>query len=182
MAGVPSFVKGSQQFPVQTNLMAHATTYVPATQKFYHGAFGEDYDVSGNREQIYDPIASINYTAIAEHRQAKIEGDHTHRLDMNEVIIPLDQELYRQWDRYRANGSQGGEVARQAAMNLTSLANITRVELSTFILNEMYKKVFLHHGVTMIPLPKLRFDYPVVQHMKSTWEGCTSQETTTSKR
>ena len=115
---------------------------------------------------MYEPIASINYTAIAEHRQAKLEGDHTHKLDMNEVIIPLDQILYRQWDAFRANGSQGGEIARQAALNMTSLANITRVELSTFILNEMYKKVFLHHGVTMIPLPKLRYDYPVVQHMK----------------
>ena len=163
---VPAFVKGNPDHPIQTNLKASAVTYVPATQTFYHGALGDDYDVSGNRASAYTPIAIVNHDAVVEHRQAKLEGDHSHKLDMDEVVEPVDHETYRQWARYRTNGSQGGEVARQAAMNMTSLANITRVELSTFILNEMYKKVYLHHGVTMIPIPKLRFDYPVVQHMK----------------
>ena len=40
------------------------------------------------------------------------------------------------------------------------------MELSTAIINELYKRVYLHNVANMIPVPKLKYDYNVILHMK----------------
>lgn len=137
-----------------TDLNASAVTYVPATGKFYHGRIGGDMDVTGKREQEYHPIASVNLQAAAN-------GDY------GGIIQPIDYEAYRVWDRVQqAQTLTPHGMAKQAAADTTSLANLTRVELSTVIINELYKNVFLHLGAHFIPVPKLKLDYDVMLHMQ----------------
>lgn len=137
-----------------TRLGAQGISYIPYNQTFYHGVLGNDYDVSGRRGSEYHPIATFN-------KQAAIEGK------LDEILTPLDHESYRAWDRYRRTGEfEPRNLNFQAALDKTSLANITRVELLTNIINEMYKKVYLHLGATFMPVPKLVLDYPVIKHMK----------------
>lgn len=140
---------------LSTRLDARAVTFVPETMKWYHGALGTDYDVSGRKGSEYHPIAKIN-------KQAMLEGD------LGGIITPIDYESYRGWERAQRSGDlSAANLNKQAALNTTSLANITRVELSTTILNEMYKEVFLHLGANMIPVPKLKHDYNVTLHVKT---------------
>ena len=139
---------------MSTRLDAKAVTFVPATMTWYHGAFGKDYDVSGRKSAEYWPIAKVN-------KQAILTGD------LEGIITPLDTENYRRWERAQRSGDikQAG-LNRQGALDNTSLANITRVELSTSIINELYKEIYLHLGCNMIPVPKLKYDYDVIVHMK----------------
>ena len=135
---------------------AKAVSFAPATNTFYHGALGEDFDVEGRGASMYYPIARINRVALAERRY-------------DEAIEFLDHENVRRWERSRAAGEllPGLETdTRQAAVDATSLANITRVELSTAIINEMYKDTYLHLGATFVPVPKLKYDYDVIDHMQ----------------
>lgn len=140
---------------VATRLDAKAVSFVPATMTWYHGAFGADYDVSGRKSSEYYPIAKIN-------KQAMLKND------IDGIIVPLDHENYRRWERAQRSGDikQAG-LNRQGALGETSLANITRVELSTSIINELYKEVYLHLGCNMVPVPKLKYDYDVIVHMKT---------------
>ena len=137
-----------------TRLDAKAVSFVPATMTWYHGALGNDYDVSGRKAGEYYPIAKVN-------KQAILENDH------EGIITELDTENYRRWERAQRFGDvkQAG-LNRQGALDNVSLANITRVELSTSIINELYKEVYLHLGSNMIPVPKLKYDYDVMVHMK----------------
>ncbi len=152
-----SFVSGpSVGEQIQTTrLEASAVSYIPATGTFYHGAIGADYDVSGNRASMYHPIAKVN-------KQALIQND------FENAITPIDYESYRRWERAQRSGDikQAGKN-RQGALDNVSLANITRVELSTAILNELYKDVYLHLGANFMPVPKLKYDYDVMLHMKT---------------
>ncbi len=140
---------------MSTRLDAAAVSFVPATMTWYHGALGADYDVSGRKSSEYYAIAKVN-------KQAMINGD------VEGIITPLDHEGYRRWERAQRSGDikQAG-LNRQGALDATSLANITRVELSTSIINELYKEVYLHLGSNMIPVPKLKYDYDVIVHMKT---------------
>jgi hypothetical protein len=138
----------------QTNLSASAVSYAPITGTFYHGRIGDDFDVTGNREKEYHPIASVNLQAAAEG-------------DPQGLIEPIDYELYRKWDRVQQAGSLNPVgMAKQAATDVTSLANLTRVELLTMIINDQYKNVYLHLGSHFVPVPKLKLDYDVMLHMQ----------------
>lgn len=142
-----------------TRLDASAASYVPATGKFYHGAIGADFDVSGRREKDYHPIASLN-------KQAMRDGD------FENILTPIDYESYRRWERVNRQGSLDEILNnKQAAVDFTSLANITRVELMTAILNELYKETHLNKGANFIPVPKLKLDYDVMLHIKTRGKG-----------
>ena len=149
------YVGVSNSEAMSTRLDAKAVSFVPANMTWYHGALGADYDVSGRKSAEYYPIAKVNKQAIL---QDDFEG----------IITPLDHENYRRWERAQISGNikQAG-MNRQGALDQTSLANITRVELSTSIINELYKEIYLHLGSNMIPVPKLKYDYDVIVHMKT---------------
>ena len=137
-----------------TRLNASAVTYAPYTGKFYHGSIGVDADFTGNREKEYHPIAQVNLQAAANN-------------DYGGLLEPIDYELYRKWDRIQSAGTlTPAGMAKQAASDNTSLANLTRVELSTVIINELYKNVFLHLGAHFVPVPKLKLDYDVMLHLQ----------------
>ena len=124
-----------------TRLDASAVSFVPATMTWYHGALGQDYNVEGRNGSQYHPIARVN-------KQAIMEGDY------EDIITPLDYEGYRAWERAQRSGDMAAaKLHKQAALDNVSLANITRVELSTAIINELYKDVYLHLGCNMIPVP-----------------------------
>lgn len=151
-----SFVSDSKTGEkLTTRLDASAVSFVPATMTWYHGALGQDYDVSGRKAAEYHAIAKVNKQAILQN-------------DTEGIIEPLDYESYRAWERAQRSGDvDAANLNKQAALDNTSLANITRVELSTAIINELYKEVYLHLGSNMIPVPKLKFDYDVILHMKT---------------
>ena len=142
--------------PSPTRLDARAVSYLPATNTFYHGALGDDFTIEGRHIQQYHPIAVVNH-------QAALKGD------LDGVLEILDVESYRKWDRLRRGGDPTPGIVgnRQAALDATSLANITRVELSTAIINQMYKDVYLHHAGTFVPVPKLKYDYDIIEHMQT---------------
>lgn len=141
---------------IPTRLDAQAVSYVPYNDTFYHGALGDDFHVGGRHGTDYYPIAKINRHALAQG-------------DMDGVLEVMDYENYRRWGRSRQAGviEPGMHTDnRQAAIDMTSLANITRVELMTSIINDLYKDTFLHLACTFIPVPKLKLDYDVIDHMK----------------
>ena len=125
-----------------------AVTYVPYTHSFYEGSLQGDFDVSGRRASLYHPIAKLDVKAL----QAGKRG---------EAIEYVDTEMVRRADRAMQAGSN-----LNADVDIVSLANMTRVELLTEIINRQYKQVFLINGVRKVPVPKLRLDYDIQLHIQ----------------
>lgn len=127
-----------------------AVTYIPFTHKFYVGAIEDGMNVQGKAEKNYEPIAILNEPEL-------MKGNKQGALNY------VNSEMLRQAERH----SMGKSLSVQAAVDVVSLANITRVELMTEIINKMYKDTFLINGVRKINVPKLKLDYDVILHIKS---------------
>lgn len=138
-----------------TALSANAVTYVPHTRTFYVGAIeGKGFDFEGRHGGHYEPIAKLNLDYLPGGKKG---------VDRNAQLEYVNTEMVRQAERY-ANNLQG-------ATDATSLANLTRVELLTEIINRQYKNVYLINGVRKVPVPKLRLDFDIQIHIKRRGKG-----------
>ena len=127
-----------------------AVTFIPYTGKFYVGAIEEGMNVQGKAEKNYEPIAILHPEELKKgNRQGAVEY--------------TNHEMLRNAERH----ARGESSSVQAAVDVTSLANITRVELLTEIINRQYKDVFLINAVRKINVPKLKLDYDVILHIKT---------------
>jgi hypothetical protein len=121
-----------------------AVTFSPYTNKFYQGSIVNEKETGDGFDFKHDNgltvIAKLNPQAFAK-------GDRS------AAIIPVAHEIYRKAEREYVN--------RTAAVDATSLANITRVELLTEVINRMHREFHLIKGVTPVPVPKLKLDLPV---------------------
>ena len=123
-----------------------AVTYSPFTNKFYQGTF-DGVDKAGNG--ITDFEHDSNLTVIA-----KLHPEHlAPGKDRSAAVEPVAYEIYRQAEREHKSLS--------AAVDKTSLDNITRVELLTEVINRMHREFWLIKGCTPIPVPKLKLDLPI---------------------
>jgi hypothetical protein len=132
-----------------SSIKSEGVTYIPATQKFYAGVIEKDMNVEGRHGQVYHEIAKLNLQALKK-------GDRENAVEYT------DNEMVRRADRYLQ--AQSGDNF-QADNDIVSLANMTRVELLTEIINRQYKNVYLINGVRKVPVPKLRLDYDIQIHL-----------------
>lgn len=123
----------------------NAVTFVPYTNKFYQGSIVNEKETGSGFDFRHDS----NLTVIAKlNPKALLKGG-----DRSAAIIPVGHEIYRKAERELNN--------KVAAVDATSLANITRVELLTEVINRMHREFHLIKGVTPVPVPKLKLDLPV---------------------
>lgn len=127
---------------------ANAVTFWPINNTFYKGRIvGSNVNMQGRSARDWEPIAVLNVRELKKgNRSASVEY--------------VNHEMVRQAERYLQSGN------KQAATDATSLANMTRVELMTEIINRMYKDVYLIEGVRQVPVPKLKLDYDIQLHIK----------------
>lgn len=147
-----------------TGLEAHAVTFVPATNGFYVGAIDTPgMDLQGRKEKDYHKIATLHPEKLQKvYQGAKwIPGPKYDRIG---AVEWKDNVMVRQ--ALRANKMESPNDL-QASVDETSLANITRVQLLTEIVNQQYKEVFLINGTTQIQVPKLKLDYDVQLHIST---------------
>lgn len=130
-------------------------TYIPYTKKFYQGAVGDDFDVSGNRGSALHEIARLDTEALKAGKRS-------------EAIEYTDHEMVRSAERHLQAGANPN---LQADVDIVSLANMTRVELLTEVINRQYKRVFLINGVRKVPVAKLRLDYDIQLHIQRRGSG-----------
>jgi len=152
-----------------TGLESNAVTFIPYTGKFYVGALeNNNMNFQGRSEKNYEVIAVLHKGKLAKHRQANTQGwIHDHGYNRLEAVEFVNKEMVRQADRARKYQSATGNSHNlQAAIDNTSLANITRVELLTEIINRQYKDTFLIEAVRKIPVPKLKLDYDIMLHVR----------------
>ena len=127
-------------------LSANAVTYVPHTGKFYSGSLDlPGMDFTGKHEKNYEPIAVLRKGNLSKDRAAAVEY--------------TNHEMLRRAER--------AGTSHSASVDNVSLANMTRVELMTEIINRQQKETFLIQGVRPIPVPKLKLDYDIQLHVKS---------------
>jgi len=145
-----------------SSMVPQAVTYIPYTKSFYVGALeSEGMSFQGRSEKNFHKIAILKPEKLQHIYDAAglpVKGPNYDRAGAVEWI---DHEMQRQ----AARASQG--KSRQGAVDNVSLANITRVELMTEIINKQYKEVFLIEAVRRIPVPKLKLDYDIQLHIKT---------------
>ncbi len=123
----------------------NAVTFSPYTNKFYQGSVVNEKETGDGFDFRHDG----NLTVIAKLNTKAFEKGG----DRSAAIIPVAHEIYRKAEREYNN--------RVAAVDATSLANITRVELLTEVINRMHREFHLIKGVTPVPVPKLKLDLPI---------------------
>lgn len=156
--------------------LANAVTYSPYTHKFYAGAIGEDYNVEGRAQNGLEAIAVLDPSKLSklpsEVSGGRADGPKSGKIfqagvyDRKSAIKYLDDRMVD-----RAYQYQKGNPNYQGASDVVSLANLTRVELMTEIIDRQYKDVFLINGVRKVPVPKLRLDFDIQLHIKRRGTG-----------
>lgn len=138
-------------------------TYSPYTKKFYAGTVSEGFDFK--HDSGLEPIAILHTEKLAKNLQGSVRVPAS-TYDREGAVEYVNHEMMRQAERaIAAHGT------KQAAVDSTSLQNITRVELLTEIINKQYKDVFLINAVRKIPVPKLKLDYDIQVHIKTRGKG-----------
>lgn len=144
-------------------MQASAVVFSPYTNKFYNGSVSEGFDFK--HDSNLEVIAVLHPDKLAKEYQGaqRVPGK---TYDRQAAIEYVSHEMVRQAERYVEKHGH-----KQAAVDSTSLQNITRVELLTEIINRQYKDVFLINGVRKVPVPKLKLDYDIQIHIKTRGKG-----------